>query len=50
MKSLIPLASAWGWYPDVDRAERLLFGCGLLIVVAVLAYFVAKAVWPKEKW
>lgn len=40
----------WGWYPDVDAALRVAIGIPSLILAGVAAYFILKAVWPKEKW
>lgn len=44
MYSLILLASAWGWYPDVDAAQRV--GIGILLVIGALC---AVALWPEKK-
>jgi hypothetical protein len=36
--------------PTSDRLAYLAIGIGLIILIGVLAYCVAKAVWPEEKW
>lgn len=46
MISLIPLASAWGWSPDVDSAARALIG---IFVIGVGLGFLVSALWPEKK-
>lgn len=46
MISLIPLASAWGWYPDVDAAGRAVVG--IMFIVFALGLLVS-ALWPEKK-
>jgi len=44
MIAVIQLASAWGWYPDVGAAQRVLAG-----VVVVIGALIVVAVWPEKK-
>lgn len=46
MISLIPLASAWGWYPDVDSAKRVVVG--IVIIIVALGVLVS-ALRPEKK-
>lgn len=52
--TLIFLASAWGWYPDVDLVRRIEINAAVFIPIALLGGFCVwhymKSVWPKDKW